>query len=147
MAISNEALFRRRRRTDIDWSRAELSSDGIRLAPKVAAVLADGLDDLQSRYPGCDVARATFARAAIPLLAWLGLIVLIDPRRSLPDWLDDGEREMAKSGNRRPIWMPTYDLLILENAWQGATSRVCRGEIVWQFSLMPSQRIREKSLV
>jgi hypothetical protein len=59
----------------------------VKVAPWVAAVLAEGFDDLLSRYPDCKITQAEFSEFSIPLLAWLGLIVLIHPRRTLPDWL------------------------------------------------------------
>jgi hypothetical protein len=81
-------------------------SDGVRLHEWVGMVLVNGWDDLHCRSYNCDVSQSEFSRSAIPVLARLQLIVLIDPNDPLPDWLSHRDRKLANRGGKLPIWMP-----------------------------------------
>ncbi|MCK1625929.1 hypothetical protein IVA98_22740 [Bradyrhizobium sp. 160] len=82
-------------------------SDGVRLDPVVGWQLTDRADALNVRFPSMRMSRASFIRTALPILARLGLVDLIDPRAFLPEWLSQSQKEYAASGGRSPIWMPT----------------------------------------
>jgi hypothetical protein len=62
-------------------------SDGVRLHERVGMALVHGWDDLHGRYPSCGVSQSEFSRSAIPILARVQLIVLVDPNEPLPNWL------------------------------------------------------------
>jgi hypothetical protein len=104
-------------------------SDGVRVHEHLGYILMNGGNDLRDRYPDSRVSRAEFSRAAIPVLARLGFITLIDPEKPLPDWLQDRDRKLARRGGMQPIWMPTPNLP--DDVWRRVVSGFRNGEITW----------------
>jgi hypothetical protein len=112
-------------------------SDGVRLHEYLGYILMEGGNDLMRRYPDMRVSRAEFARAALPVLERLGLVILIDPLKPLPSWLGDRERKLVMRGGSKPIWMPTQSMPFY--VWDRVVSEVRDGQIVW---LNPVEKAR-----
>ena len=121
-------------------------SDGVRLHEWVGMVLVNGWDDLRCRSYDCDVSQSEFSRSAIPVLARLQLIVLIDPNDPLPDWLSHRDRKLANRGGKLPIWMPTAKLIKTKNVWRQVRSELIAGEIFWSITEVPEKKAEQETL-
>jgi hypothetical protein len=98
-------------------------SDGVRLDPSLGEMLALGARALRALHPNCTIRNPDVARLAIDVLADLDIVVLIDPGKSMPDWLDDADRKFAKRGLGRPIWIPRQKRA-LSNAFERVISKL-----------------------
>ena len=103
--------------------------DGVRMHEYLGYILMEGRNHLLRRYPDQRMSRADFSRAALPVLKELGLVVLIDPVDSLPEWLTERERKLAMRGDQKPIWMPTRKMPLY--IWNHLVSEIQDGNIVW----------------
>ena len=121
-------------------------SDGVRLHEWVGMVLVNGWDDLHCRSYECEVSQSEFSRSAIPVLARLQLIVLIDPNDPLPDWLSHRDRKLANRGGKLPIWMPTAKLIKTKNVWRQVRSELIAGEIFWSITEAPEKKAEQETL-
>jgi hypothetical protein len=73
--------------------------------------------------------------SAIPELARLGYIVLVDGRINIPSWLPEALVHTIKRVKYHPIWMPSPKLLSLD-AWMFEIlwPTMKEGEIVWHYA-------------
>jgi hypothetical protein len=78
------------------------------------------------------------------VLQRLGLAVLIDPHKRLPDWLGNRERKLAKRGGMRPIWMPTKDMPF--DVWRYVVSEFRNNEIIWSTCELPRKHGKKKTV-
>ncbi len=113
--------------------------DGVRLHEYVGAVLVSGWESLKAQRPEAKLSPMEFSRVAIPLLSELSLIVLVDPKSDIPEWLDERSRKLARRGNMLPIWMPAPSLSF--GVWKNVTMHVQHGG---ELRLQPSEGLKEK---
>lgn len=116
--------------------------DGVRLHSVVGLVLSSYANQFMHQTQS-NFSHTEFCRAAIPILSRLGLIVLIDPKTEIPEWLEPRDRRLAKRGGGKPIWMPTQDFSF--DALRGVRGELRNNEIIWTKVRLP-KRLRKRAL-
>jgi hypothetical protein len=120
-------------------------ADGVRLHEWVGMVLRCGWYDLRERHPASKMSQSEFSRAAIPILKHLDLIVLIDPRAPLPNWIvGRRDKRLAARGGKLPIWFPTECLYRVKNLWRDVMSDLRDGEIIWSISELRMKKAKSR---